>query len=306
MYDTIILGAGPAGIAACIYAARKKMNALLISSDIGGQINTTWSIENYIGYHFIEGPELIEKFNSQLAAYPIEQKIGVRVNGIIKENGGFTVSTDEGESYKTKTIVYAAGKKPRKLNVPGETEFTGKGVSYCATCDGPLFAGKKVAVIGGGNSALEAVLDLAKYAEHIDLVSITPLTGDSVLTDKLSTIGNLALHLEYRVKSIEGSQFVSGLSIEDIKTGKTEKLAVEGIFIEIGLVPNSELLKDILKLNEYGEITINCTGETGIAGLYAAGDVTNVPEKQIAVAVGEGVKAVLRRTATCNTVTYNT
>jgi alkyl hydroperoxide reductase subunit F len=294
MYDTIIIGAGPAGIAACIYAARKKMNALLISIDIGGQINTTWGIENYIGYHFIEGPELIGKFNTQLAAYPIEQKIGVRVNRIKKEKGGFAVSTDEGESYKTKTIIYTTGKKPRLLGVPGEAEFTGKGITYCATCDGPLFAGKKVAVIGGGNSALEAVLDLAKYAKYIDLVSITPLTGDRVMSDKLSAIDNLALHLEYKVKSIEGQQFISGLSIEDIKTGKTEKLAVEGVFIEIGLVPNSELLKDIVKLNEYGEVPVNCTGETGIDGLYAAGDVTNVPEKQIAVAVGEGVKAALR------------
>jgi alkyl hydroperoxide reductase subunit F len=294
MYDTIIIGAGPAGIAACIYAARKKMKALLISSDIGGQINTTWGIENYIGYHFIEGPELIEKFNTQLAAYPIEQKIGVKVSGIKKTKQGFSIATDEGKIYKTKTMVYATGKKPRKLNVPGEAEFTGKGVTYCATCDGPLFAGKQVAVIGGGNSALEAVLDLAKYAMHIDLVSITPLTGDKVLSDKLSAINNLTQYFEYKVKSIEGKQFVSGITIEDIKTGKTKKLAVEGVFIEIGLVPNSELLKDIVKLNEYGEILINCTGETGIDGLYAAGDVTDVPEKQIAVAVGEGVKAVLR------------
>jgi alkyl hydroperoxide reductase subunit F len=294
MYDTIIIGAGPAGIAACIYAARKKMKALLISIDIGGQINTTWGIENYIGYHFIEGPELIDKFNTQLAAYPIEQKIGVRVNGIKKASKGFTVTTDEEKTFQTKTVVYATGKKPRKLGVPGEAEFTGKGVTYCATCDGPLFSGKKVAVIGGGNSALEAVLDLAKYTSHIDLVSITQLTGDKVLSDKLSDIKDLTVHLEYRVKSIEGKQFVSGVTIEEIKTQKIKTLDVEGIFIEIGLVPNSELLKDIVKLNEYGEIKVNCTGETGIEGLYAAGDVTDIPEKQIAVAVGEGVKAVLR------------
>ncbi len=294
MYDTIIIGAGPAGIAACVYAARKKMNALLISADIGGQINTTWGIENYIGYQFIEGPELIEKFNTQLASYPIEQKIGVSVSSIKKENGGFAVSTDEGETYKTKTVVYTTGKKPRKLNVPGEAEYTGKGVTYCSTCDGPLFSGKRVAVIGGGNSALEAVLDLAKYAEHIDMVSITPLTGDKVLIDKLADIKELTVYLEHRVNSIEGKQFVDGLKIEDIKTKKTRKLDVEGVFIEIGLVPNSELLKGIVKLNQYGEIPVNCTGETGIEGLYAAGDVTDVPEKQIAVAVGEGVKAVLR------------
>ena len=294
MYDTIILGAGPAGIAASIYAARKKINALLISSDIGGQINTTWSIENYIGYHFIEGPELIEKFNTQLTAYPIEQKIGVKVNGIKKIKKGFSITTDEKQTYQAKTLVYATGKKPRKLNVPGEAEYTGKGVTYCATCDGPLFSGKRVAVIGGGNSALEAVLDLSKYAAHIDLVSLTQLTADSVLIDKLSDIKELTVHLEHNVKSIKGEKFVKGLVIEELKTNKTQKLDVEGIFIEIGLVPNSELLKHIVKLNEYGEIPVSCSGETGIEGLYAAGDVTDVPEKQIAVAVGEGVKALLQ------------
>jgi alkyl hydroperoxide reductase subunit F len=294
MYDTIIIGAGPAGIAASIYAARKKLNALLISANIGGQINTTWGIENYIGYHFIEGPELIEKFNTQLASYPIEQKIGVNVISIKKENKGFTVSTDEGNAFQTKTVIYATGKKPRKLDVPGEAEYTGKGVAYCATCDGPLFSGKRVAVIGGGNSALEAVLDLSKYVSHVDLVSVTQLTGDKVLIDKLSGIKDLTVYLEHRVKSIEGKQFVNGIVIQDIKTNKEIKLDVEGVFIEIGLVPNSQLLKNIAELNQYGEISVNCNGETGIEGLYAAGDVTDVPEKQIAIAIGEGVKALLR------------
>jgi alkyl hydroperoxide reductase subunit F len=294
MYDTIIIGAGPAGIAASIYAARKKLKTLLISANVGGQINTTWGIENYIGYHFIEGPELIEKFNTQLASYPIEQKIGVSVKEIKKENEGFTVSTDEGEEFKTKTVIYTTGKKPRKLNVPGEAEFTGKGVAYCATCDGPIFSGKRVAVIGGGNSALEAVLDMAKYASHIDMVSVTQLTGDKVLIDKLADIKELTVYLEHKVNSIEGQQFVNGLVIEDLKTNKTIKLDVEGVFIEIGLVPNSELLKNMAELNQYGEISVNCNGETGIEGLYAAGDVTDVPEKQIAIAIGEGVKALLR------------
>jgi NADH-dependent peroxiredoxin subunit F len=294
MYDMIIIGGGPAGIAASIYAARKKLNALLISADIGGQINNTWGIENYIGYQFIEGPELIDKFNTQLDAHPIEQKIGIRVSNIKKIEDGLEVSTDEGETYRSKTVIFATGKKPRKLNVPGEAEFTGKGVTYCATCDGPLFAGKRVAIIGGGNSALEAVLDLAKYASHVDLISITQLTGDRVLTDKLEEIKNLDIYLEHSVTNIEGNRFVNGLVIQEIKTQKSVKLDVEGIFIEVGLVPNSELLKDIVKLNEYGEVTVNCSGETGVAGLYAAGDVTNVPEKQIAIAIGEGAKTTLQ------------
>ncbi|MFA5629053.1 MAG: FAD-dependent oxidoreductase [Dehalococcoidales bacterium] len=294
MYDTIIIGAGPAGIAASVYAARKKLNALLISTNIGGQINTTWGIENYIGYHFIEGPELIEKFNTQLATYPIEQKIGVKVVEIQKAESGFSVITDEEKTYQTKTLIYATGKKPYRLNVPGEEKFTGKGVTYCATCDGPIFAEKRVAVIGGGNSAIGAALDLSKYVSHIDLISLSQLSADSVLIDKLANVKQLTLHLEHRVKSIEGEKFVNALVIEDINTREIKKLDVEGIFIEIGLIPNSELLGDIAKLNECGEVIVDCVGATEIAGLYAAGDVTNTPEKQIAVAVGEGVKTVLQ------------
>jgi alkyl hydroperoxide reductase subunit F len=246
MYDMMIIGGGPAGLSASVYAARKQLKTLLISLDIGGQINTTLGIENYLGYQFIEGPDLIDRFNSQVSKYPIEQKIGLRVTKLEKIKGGFQAVTEDGEKYQSKAVVFAAGKKPRKLNVPGEAEFTGKGVSYCAICDGPVFSGQRVAVVGGGNSALEAVLDLVKIAEHVDMVSLTLLTGDKVLIDQLKDAKNLDIYLEYQAERIEGHDFVTGMVIKDLKSRKGKRLNISGIFIEIGLVPN--------------RLTITCNG----------------------------------------------
>ena len=294
MYDIIIIGAGPAGLSASVYAARKQLKTLLISVDIGGQINNTLVIENYLGYQFIEGPEMIDKFNTQIDKYPIEQKIGSKVTQIKIISGGFQIIADDRNRYKSKVVIVATGKKPKKLDVPGETKFTGKGVTYCAICDGPIFSKKRVAVVGGGNSALEAVLDLKRIAEHIDMISLTQFTGDQVLITKLKGAKNLDIYLEHRVQRIEGTVFVNSVTIEDIKSKKTRKLDVSGIFVEIGMVPNSEPLKKLIKLNDYGEVPINCTCETELAGLFAAGDVTNVPEKQIVVAAGDGAKAALQ------------
>lgn len=294
MFDMIIIGAGPAGLSASVYAARKQMKTLLISVDIGGQINTTLGIENYLGYQFIEGPDLIDKFNTQIDKYPIEQDIGSKITQLNKIKGGFQAITEDGNKYESKVIVFAAGKKPKKLNIPGEAEFTGKGVSYCAICDGLVFARKRVAVVGGGNSALEAVLDLIKIAEHVDMVSLTQLTGDQVLINQLKGVKNLDIFLEYKTRQVEGEGFVTSMTIEDTKSKEKKKLNVSGVFIEIGMVPNSEPVKHLIKLNKFGEIPVNCSCETELTGLYAAGDVTNVPEKQIVVAAGEGAKAALQ------------
>ena len=294
MYDMIIVGGGPAGLSASVYAARKQLKTLLISVDIGGQINNTLGIENYLGYQFIEAPELIDNFNTQLSKYPIEQEIGIKVSKIRQIKGGFQVITDEGDKYNSRVVIYTAGKKSKKLNVPGESEFTGKGVSYCAICDVPVFSGQRVAVVGGGNSALEAVLDLIKIAQHVDMVSLTQLTGDAVLIDQLKGVKNLDIYLEYQTEKIEGNDFVSGMVIKKLKSQKEKKLNVSGIFIEIGMVPNSEPLKQLIKLNKWGEVPVNRSSETELPGLYAAGDVTDVPEKQIIVAAGEGAKAALQ------------
>jgi alkyl hydroperoxide reductase subunit F len=294
MYDVLIIGGGPAGLAAAVYAARKRLNTLLVSGDIGGQVNRTSGVENYLGYQFVEGAELITKFHEQVSRYPIDQKIGLKITRLNKIEGGFDAEAESGEKYQARVVIFAAGKRPRQLNVPGEVEYAGKGVTYCSICDGPVFAGQRVAVIGGGNSALEAALDMVKIAEHVDLVSLTPLTGDVILIEKLKGMPNLSIYLEHQTEKIEGKEFVEGLVIKDSKSGEHKHLAVSGVFIEIGLVPNSEPVKGLLKLNEVGEVPINCSGETAIPGLYAAGDVTDVPEKQIVVAAGEGAKAMLQ------------
>jgi len=294
MYEIIIVGGGPAGMSASVYAARKRLNTLLITSDIGGQVNWTSGVENYLGYQFIEGADLIGKFQKQVNQFPIDQKIGVKVSQIKKIDGGFEVISESGEIFQGKVVVLASGKRPRLLNVEGEKELTGRGVTYCATCDGPVFAGQKVAVIGGGNSAIEAALDMVKVAEHVDMVSVTPLTGDPIMIEKLADAKNLTIYTNYQTEKILGQGLTEGIIIKEIKTGKTQQLDDTGIFVEIGLEPNSDMVKDLLKLNEYGEVPINIACETEIPGFFAAGDVTIVPEKQIVIAAGEGAKAALQ------------
>jgi alkyl hydroperoxide reductase subunit F len=281
-------------MAASVYAARKRLKTLLISGDIGGQVNWTSGVENYLGYQFIEGADLIGKFQQQVNQFPIDQKIGAKVAGIVKIDGGFEVAAESGEKYQGKTVLLATGKRPRRLNVEGEKELTGRGVTYCATCDGPIFAGQKVAVIGGGNSAIEATLDMVKVAEHVDMVSVTPLTGDPIMIEKLADAKNLTIYTGYQTEKILGKDLTEGIVIKEIKTGKTEQLDITGIFVEIGLEPNSDMVRNLVKLNQNGEVPVNCSGETEIPGLYAAGDVTTVPEKQIVIAAGEGAKAALQ------------
>jgi alkyl hydroperoxide reductase subunit F len=294
MYEIIIVGGGPAGMAAAVYAARKRLNTLLISGDIGGQVNWTTGVENYLGYQLIQGADLITKFQQQVNQFPIDRKIGLKVSQIKKIDGGFEVISESGEIYQGKVVLLATGKRPRRLNVAGEIELTGRGVTYCAICDGPVFAGQKVAVIGGGNSAIEAALDMVKIAEHVDIVSVTPLTGDPIMIEKLSDAKNLTIYTEYQTEKVLGNGLVEGIIIKNLKTGQSKQLDVTGVFIEIGLEPNSGMVKDLLKLNQNGEVPVNCSSETEIPGLYAAGDVTTVPEKQIIIAAGEGAKAALQ------------
>ena len=293
MYELLIIGGGPAGLAAAVYAARKRLNAVLVSVDIGGQLNWNSGVENYLGYQFITGPELIEKFQAQVNQFPIEQKIGSRVTGVKTIPGGFEAVTEKGEKYQAKAVVLATGKRPRKLDVPGESEYLGKGVTYCAVCDGPMFAGQRVAVIGGGNSAMEAALDMINIAEHIDIVSPRPLAGDTILKERLAQAKNVTEYVGYEVTGIAGENFVKRVNIKNIRTGETLYLPVAGVFVEIGLEPSAEIVKGLIPLNKTGEIPVSCSDETTEPGIFAAGDVTDVSEKQIIIAAGEGAKAAL-------------
>jgi alkyl hydroperoxide reductase subunit F len=294
MYELIIVGGGPAGMAAAVYAARKLLNTLLITVDIGGQVNWTNGVENYLGYQFIEGDELISKFQQQVNQFPIDQKIGQNVTQVKKIDGGFEVIDEKGDKFQGKAVILASGKRPRRLNVTGEIELTGRGVTYCSICDGPDFTGQKVAVIGGGNSAIEAALDMVKAADHVDMVSVTPLTGDPIMIEKLSEAKNLTIYTEHQTEKILGESRVEGIIIKDTKTGNSKQLDVTGVFVEIGLVPNSDMVKDLVKLNQMGEVPINVYCETEVPGFFAAGDVSTAPEKQIIIAAGEGAKAALQ------------
>ena len=290
MYDLIIIGAGPAGITAAIYAIRKRLNLLVISKDIGGQ--TAWSgdIENYTGYQFISGPELTVKFEEHMRTYKVPLKDSEDVSDVRKIGGKIIVKTDKA-SYESRTVIIASGKRSRELNCPGEKEFKNKGLTYCATCDAPLFAGKDVAVIGGGNSALDAVLQLMRIARHVYLINIVShLTGDPVMVESVESSDAVTMMNNTRVLGISGDKMVNSMKVN--KEGKTEELSVGGVFVEIGLTPNSHFAPDAEK-NSYGEIKVDSYNRTNIPGIFAAGDVTDVPEKQIIIAAGEGAKASL-------------
>lgn len=290
MYELIIIGAGPAGITASVYAARKKMNFLVVTKDVGGQMVLSADIENYIGYQFITGMELTRKFREHMEQFKVELKEQEIVNLVEKEDGSMGVLTDKGE-YKTKTVVVASGRTPLKLGAEGEEEFSNRGVSYCATCDAPLFADMNVAVIGGGNSGLDAVLQLMKIAKKIYLIDIAAkLRADPVMVEKARSSDKVVIYNNTTVKQIYGGNFVQGIKID--RKGVIEDLAVEGVFVEIGSIPASDFVKDVMK-NEFGEILVNCRCETNIPGIFAAGDVTDVQGKQIIVAGGEGAKAAL-------------
>lgn len=294
---------------AAIYVARKKMNTLVLTQNIGGQ--TLWSseVDNYLGFQLMSGADLINKFRAHIKRldeendlFDLEVKEGIEVKTIKykiskiknKEEKLFEIETAMGEKYETRTVIIASGKVPRKLGVPGEDKFIGKGVTYCATCDAPLFRGKDVAVIGGGNSALDAAIQLLKIAGKIYLININPkLGGDEIMREKIwSAKEKVEILNAHETLEIKGDQFATGLVAKDIGSGATRELAVRGVFVEIGSIPSTGFVNDLIKLNEWGEIIIdpqnNAASEPGI---FAAGDVTNVREKQIVIAAGEGAKA---------------
>jgi alkyl hydroperoxide reductase subunit F len=292
-YELIIVGAGPAGMAAGVYAARKQLDTLIISENVGGQ--TLWSsgIENYLGFVFVSGTDLVQKFEEHLRTFDVELEYA-RVKRVYQSNDGFGLDTEDGRTLSARAVILASGKSPRLLDVPGEKEFTGRGVTYCSTCDAPMFSGMPVAVAGGGNSGLDAVVQLMKICPKVYLVEIADvLRADEVLQEKARSAPNVEILTHTAVKEIRGDQFVDSAIVEDLHTHETRRLEVKGVFVEIGLVPNTDFVKDLVALNKYGEIPVDCAAWTGIPGLFAAGDVTDVPQKQIICAAGDGAKAAL-------------
>lgn len=290
MFDLIIIGAGPAGITASVYAARKRMNLLVITKDIGGQAAISGDIENYTGYQFITGPELAAKFEEHMRKFNIQLKENEEAVDIKKAGDKIIVKTDKG-TYESRAAIIASGKKSRELNVPGEKEFKNKGLTYCATCDAPIFTGKDVAVIGGGNSALDAAIQLIKIARRIFIINITAeLTGDAIMQEQIKSSKIVTVLNNTQVTAILGDKFVTGVKIRE--EGKEQILPCQGVFVEIGLVTGIAFANGIEK-NEFGEIKVTSRNETNVPGIFAAGDVTDVSGKQIIIAAGEGAKAAL-------------
>jgi alkyl hydroperoxide reductase subunit F len=295
MYDVAIIGGGPAGLTAAIYAVRKKLKTIVIGGSLGGQAALTGEIQNYLGFSLITGPELITKFRDHVKSYKdLELLEGVRAKKIMKLEDGhhFEILIDNGRKIQTKTVIMSTGEKPRELHVPGEREFTGKGVSYCATCDGPLFHGKDVVVVGGGNSGVEAALEIAAVAKKVFVVqNQEALTADAVLVENLNKKQNVEILLGAGVTKIEGTNLVSGVVVSQAGAKKT--LACQGVFVEIGWIPASDLVLNLLALNEKNEIKIDKDTHTNVPGIFACGDVTDVHDKQIIIAAGEGAKAAI-------------
>jgi alkyl hydroperoxide reductase subunit F len=294
LYDVAIVGAGPAGLTAAVYAARKQLDVIMITMDIGGQTNLTADIANYMGFEYISGAELARKFQEQVEQFPITIRLGALVKTLTPTAGPFRLVTTDGEALDARTVIISTGKHSRKLGVPGEKELVGRGVSYCATCDGPFFKGQPVLVVGGGNSGVEAALALSKVASQVTILEVLDRwRADAILLEQAQRAPNLEWLLHHRLVEIRGEDQVRGALVESLASGEQRELAVQGVFIEIGLIPNTEWLGDLVQLNQWKEIQVDCATATSVTGIFAAGDVTSIPHKQIIVAAGDGAKAAL-------------
>lgn len=294
-YDVLIVGGGPAGAAAAIYAARKGIRTGVVAERFGGQVLDTMSIENFISVTETEGPKFAAALEQHVKTYDVDIMNLQRAEKLTQKDGVNEIQLASGATLKAKAVVLATGARWREINVPGEREYRNHGVAYCPHCDGPLFKGKRVAVIGGGNSGVEAAIDLAGIVSHVTLLEFgAELRADEVLQRKLRSLTNVTVITQAQTTEVHGDgQKVNALSYKDLVSGELKNVELEGIFVQIGLVPNTEWLKGSLTLSRHGEIEIDARGQTSLAGVFAAGDVTTVPYKQIVIAVGEGAKASL-------------
>ena len=293
LYDVAVVGGGPAGLAAAMYAARKNLTTIVVAMDIGGQLGTTRDVANYPGYELIAGPDLVQKLFAQASQYGIEKLIGEKVVGVRVDGRSRILELESAREIAARAVIVASGVQKRHLRIPGERELAGRGVVYCSTCDGPLFRGLDIAIVGGGNSALEAALEMNGIARTVHLVARSGLAGDQVLEDKIATASVVEVLAHHEPVEISGADAVEALTVLDRETGTTAKLAVQGVFVEIGLFPNTGFALDLVDTNERGEIVVDSRCRTGVRGVFAAGDCTDTHDKQIVISVGEGAKAAL-------------
>lgn len=299
MYDLIIIGGSAAATAAGIYAARRKLNFKIVTLNFGGEVATSGVIENWPGIIKTDGITLAKQFREHLKSYNVAIEEFVEVKKVVKDGDIFLIYAQQKTNgfkdllYQTKAVIAATGVHPRALSIPGEKEFLHKGLSYCTVCDGPLFSGKIVATIGGGNSALESALMLANIAQKVYVINKNPtFKGEKILIEKVLSNPKISVIYNANTKEITGKDFVKGLIYEDLQTKTQKTLEVHGVFVHIGMIPNSLFATDVKK-NEFGEIVVNKKCETSVSGFFAAGDVTDIPYKQIGIAVGQGIVAAL-------------
>jgi len=293
-FDVLVVGGGPAGASAAIYAARKGIRTGIVTERFGGQVNDTLGIENFISVPYTEGPKFVASLQEHVKSYGIDVMTQQRVKRLEKKEL-VELELENGAVLKSKTVILALGARWRNLGVPGEAEFKNKGVAYCPHCDGPLFAGKHVAVIGGGNSGIEAAIDLAGIAGHVTVLEFMPeLKADSVLQQRLFSLPNVTVLTNVQTKEITGTDKVNGITYVERDSGETKHIELQGVFVQIGLVPNTEWLEGTaVERNRFGEILVDSRGATNVPGVFAAGDCTNQPYKQIIISMGSGATAAL-------------
>ena len=293
-FDVLIVGGGPAGAAAAVYAARKGIRTGIASERFGGQVLDTMGIENFISIKETEGPKFALALEEHVRTYDVDIMNLQRAKALVPGKDLIELQLENGASLKSRTVIITTGARWRNINVPGEQEFKNKGVAYCPHCDGPLFKGKRVAVIGGGNSGVEAAIDLAGIVGHVTLIEYdTKLRADEVLQRKLRSLGNVTVFTNAQTTEITGDDKVNGLAFKDRTSGELQHVALEGVFVQIGLVPNTDWLKGTVALSKHGEIEVDARGQTSVPGVFAAGDATTTPFKQIIIAAGDGAKAAL-------------
>jgi alkyl hydroperoxide reductase subunit F len=291
VYDVLIVGAGPAGLTAGVYCARKMLNTIIISENIGGQALESWAIENYMGYRMITGEDLMKKFEEQVRTLNMRLELD-RIVSISKNDDVFTIRTISENTLKSKTLILAQGNRPKKLGVANEEQYLGRGLSICSTCDGPLYKGKRIAIVGGGNSAIQTAVEMSDIAQSARLIVRSNIRADPVYVRMLESKKNIAIQLNSQIIALHGNKFLNAITIRN-ESGEEQKIDIDGVFIEIGWLPNTDILDGFVALNDKKEIIVDVNCHTSMAGVFAAGDVTSIKGKQIIIASGEGAKAAL-------------